>query len=179
MNLARSDDYQDGNGNRVHSAYERWNTSLQTGWTPSEQHRVNVSLGLSDGEAAYADRGMDGSRFRRESTALGYRGTDLTDWLQQVEAQYFYNYVDHVMDNFSLRQFTPGMMMNPAASNPDRRTHGGRIRSRLALSDAVELELGIDGQSNTHRARMSMNQSLMPVQEMARRTDAQMSQWGT
>jgi len=32
---AEADDYEDGAGNRVHSAYERWSTSGALGWTPT------------------------------------------------------------------------------------------------------------------------------------------------
>ena len=126
VNLARSDDYKDGLGTRVHSAYQRWNTSFSMARHFSDQHTLLLTLGLSDGEAAYADRGMDGSRFRREAASVRYAYEPESSTLSMLELQYFYNYVDHVMDNFSLREFSAGTMSNPAASNPDRRTQGGR-----------------------------------------------------
>ena len=36
---AESDDYEDGAGNRVHSAYERWSTSGAIGWTLGHRER--------------------------------------------------------------------------------------------------------------------------------------------
>ena len=43
--------------------------------------------------------------------------------LAKLEAQVYHNYVDHVMDNYTLR--TPPMMK--MVSNPDRQTQGGRL----------------------------------------------------
>ncbi|MCC5879185.1 MAG: TonB-dependent copper receptor [Idiomarina sp.] len=177
-NVARADDYQDGDGQRVNSAYQRWNTNLSGAWTPDDQRLFGLQVGLSDGEAAYADRGMDGSKFRRENISLRYMHKNLTDWFTLLETQLFYNNVDHVMDNFSLRTFTPGMMPNPAASNPDRRTQGGRVRATLQATTQLEITTGIDGQSNAHRSRMSMNQPVMPYQQMPRVGDADIEQFG-
>ena len=43
-------------------------------------------------------------------------------------AQACYNYIDHVIDDCSLRDFTPGMMMpHPSVNDPDRETSGGRL----------------------------------------------------
>ena len=73
--------------------------------------------------------------------------------LDSVEAQVYYNYADHVMDNYSLR--TPsgtGMMAGPMASNVDRRTLGGRIKATWRWAD-VQLIGGLDAQTNEHRQR--------------------------
>lgn len=178
VNLARSDDYQDGDGNPIHSAYQRWNTSVSAARHLSPQQTLVLTLGLSDGEAAYADRGMDGSRFRREALSVRHAYETLNSSLTLLETQYFYNYVDHVMDNFSLRQFSPGMMPHPAASNPDRRTQGGRVRATIEPNDRLVLVTGIDGQRNSHRTRMSMDQNMQPYQALPRVADADIEQWG-
>lgn len=76
--------------------------------------------------------------------------------LDKVEAQVYYNYADHVMDNYSLR--TPsgsGMMGMPMVSNVDRRTMGARIKATWRWAD-VQLIGGIDAQTNEHRKRSGM-----------------------
>jgi iron complex outermembrane receptor protein len=76
--------------------------------------------------------------------------------LDKVEAQVYYNYADHVMDNYSLR--TPsgsGMMGMPMVSNVDRRTLGARIKATWRWAD-VQLISGIDAQTNEHRQRGGM-----------------------
>ncbi|UJJ32774.1 TonB-dependent copper receptor [Halopseudomonas maritima] len=153
-NDAKSDDYDDGNGDTVPSRWSKWNGDIALGWTPDADTLLEFSAGKGDGEARYAGRGMDGSQFARESLGLRFEKLNLGQ-ISKLEAQVYYNYADHIMDNFRLRSPDPtGMMPMPMASQVDRRTLGGR----LALSfdwDAVELVSGIDAQRSEHRARRS------------------------
>ncbi len=154
-NRSDSDNYSDGNGDRLHSRWDKWSSDLVIGWTPDTDTLLELTAGIGDGEAAYAGRGMDGSQFERESLGLRFERENLGEVLQKIEARLYYNYADHVMDNFSLR--TPsgsGMMANPMASNVDRRTLGGRVAGTWAW-DAYELVAGIDAQTNEHRKRAS------------------------
>ena len=42
------------------------------------------------------------------------------------------------MDNYSLRDFTPSMMMpNPTARNPDRHSRGAKVTSEWSLTAVV------------------------------------------
>ena len=150
----RARDYKDGGGDRVHSAYKRWSGTLALGWTPDIDTLVELSLARSDGEAAYADRMMDGSKFDRENIGLRFEKHDLSPLLTRLEANVYHNYIDHVMDNFTLRKGTA-----PAArrvSNPDRETRGARIAADLQLGDQTLLTLGLDAQNNDHTVRMAM-----------------------
>lgn len=147
------DDYADGNGGRIHSRYERWSGSAAVGWTPGENTVVELSAALSDGEAAYADRMMDGAKFERENIGFRFETKTLSSTVEKLSVQAYYNYVDHVMDNYSLRPFMPSMMMpGRSASNPDRKTIGGRVNGTLNLAD-TKITAGFDAQSNRHAAR--------------------------
>lgn len=155
-NRSVSDSYQDGAGNTVPSDWEKWNADLALGWTPNADTWVELKGGKSDGEAVYAGRSMDGSKFARESLGLHVEKKNISDVIKQVEAQVDYSYNDHVMDNFSLRKFTPvdGMSM-PMASNVARRT----LNSRVAITtewDNWSLVSGVDTQNNKHSARKGM-----------------------
>ncbi|WP_221030704.1 TonB-dependent copper receptor [Actomonas aquatica] len=173
------DDYEDGSGQTVHSAYERWSTHASLAWTPDAQTFVELTGARSDGEASYADRMMDGVLFDRENLGLRLRRTGLSDLIAEVEAQAYVNAVDHVMDNYSLRDFAPTMMMpGKAVSNPDRLTYGGRLAVALTPSEALRLDVGLDHQSNRHRVRNSMNQDMMPYEAMPRSTNATFHQTG-
>lgn len=168
-----ADDYKDGNGNRVHSAYERWNGSFALGWTPDMNTLLELTAALSDGEAAYADRGMDGSKFDRENIGLKFEKHQLSDRMEHLEAQVFYNYVDHVMDNYSLREFRPmGMMAAPMASNPDRETIGGKVLAEINLTDTLLWTLGSDFQQNKHSIRSSTDERVQSYRDMKRVEDA-------
>ncbi len=154
-NRSDSDDYKDGNGDRVHSRWDKWSTDLVLGWTPDDDTLLELTVGRGDGEARYAGRGMDGSQFERESLALRFERDNLGDVLRKIDARIYYNYADHVMDNYSLR--TPsgmGMMGRPMASNVDRRTLGGRFAATWQW-EAYELVTGVDAQRNEHRKRNS------------------------
>lgn len=168
-----SDDYRDGAGRRVHSRYERWSTHASAAWTPDRETFVEVSGVLSDGEAAYADRAMDGVAFERRNVGLRARRNHPTPWIAATEAQLFYNYVDHVMDNFSLREFAPASMMpGRAVSNPDRETFGARMLAELAPAPGLEIVLGADFQGNRHSLRSTADETIDPYRAKARLRDA-------
>ena len=175
-NRSIADSYQDGAGNTVPSDWEKWNADLALGWTPNEDTWVELKGGKSDGEAVYAGRSMDGSKFARESLGLHVEKKNIGEVIKKVEAQVDYSYNDHVMDNFSLRKFNPadGMSM-PMASNVARRT----LNARVAMTqDWGQLQLisGIDSQKNEHTKRSG---SLMsPYQNKARVGDMDFESYG-
>jgi iron complex outermembrane receptor protein len=176
---AESDDYRDGAGNDVHSAYERWSANASLGWRPTTRSWIELSGARSDGEAAYADRGMDGVKFDRDNLALRFAVEDLGAVLRRVEGLAFYHYVDHVMDNYSLRDFTPTAMMPfRSVSNPDRRTEGARLAMDFSLPQGFSGTVGVDAQRNVHRLRSTMNETMMPYGAMARVKDGEFENWG-
>ena len=175
-NRSIADSYQDGAGNTVPSDWEKWNADLALGWTPNEDTWVELKGGKSDGEAVYAGRPMDGSKFARESLGLHVEKKNISEVIKKVEAQVDYSYNDHVMDNFSLRKFNPadGMSM-PMASNVARRT----LNARVAMTQdwgKLQLISGIDSQKNEHTKRSG---SLMsPYQNKARVGDMEFESYG-
>ena len=169
---SHADDYEDGKGTRIHSRYTRWSANAALGWTPSDDTRLEVAGTRSNGEAAYADRTMDSAKFLREN--VGFRGEwrRLTDRIEKVEVQAYRNYVDHVMDNDSLRTFTPSMMApGPMVNVPDRLTQGGRVALGLRVAEATKLTLGLDTQANDHTIRKTGNEWTLPVENMVRMDD--------
>ncbi|MCL2298436.1 MAG: TonB-dependent copper receptor [Proteobacteria bacterium] len=147
------DDYKDGDGKRVHSQYMRWSGGATFGFTPNETTRLELSANVSDGEAAYADRMMDGAKFARENYSLRFEKKNISAFVEKLDALVYYNTIDHVMDNYSLRQ--PGSTKN--VSNPDRQTTGLRVSGDLVPGDTSLLKVGVDQQSNRHRFRSGNN----------------------
>ncbi|WGL15586.1 TonB-dependent copper receptor [Microbulbifer bruguierae] len=174
---ASADNYQDGDGVTVHSRYERWNSQLGFAWTPDDNTRLELNSARSDGAAAYADRGVDGSRFARENVNAKFVHSDISDLIQSVEVQGYYNYVDHVMDNYTLRE-SSDMMAMQMAMNPDRKTTGGKLSVVLIPQQDVDLTIGLDAQQNRHSNRNSMNQSAMDYRHLDRVADAEFTQTG-
>lgn len=155
-NRSESGDYDDGNGDRVGSAWNKWNADLALGWTPDEDTLLELGIGIGDGQARYATRGMDGSRFDRANYSLRFEKDNMEGAMQAFEASLFHNVADHVMDNYSLRDPNPdGAMPMPMASNVDRSTSGGRAAATWRGA-AFELVAGIDAQDSRHRRRSAM-----------------------
>ena len=176
---SHSNNYKDGAGKTVHSEYDRWSLNGGIGWTPDNNTRLELSAARSDGEAAYADRGMDGVKFERENYGLKFEKKNIASWLEKIEAQAYYNYIDHVMDNYSLRDFVPSMMMpNHAVSNPDRKTIGGRLAFSFHPLDTAKFVIGSDIQSNKHTLRSTTNEKTTPYESLDRTEDARFYQKG-
>lgn len=179
-NASKAHDYNDGDGDRVPSRWNKWNSDVALGWTPTEDTLLELTVGGGDGESRYAGRGMDGTQFERESVALRFKQENITDTWQALEAQLYYNYADHIMDNYKLRsvKFNPAaampMMRGPFVSQVDRRTLGGRLKGTWQW-DSFELIAGVDGQTSEHRARKG---PLASYKQNSMTKDAEMKQWG-
>lgn len=175
-----SGDYSDGNGSKVHSEHTRWSIQPRLSYSPNENTLLELSAIKSDGEAAYADRSMDGIAFDRNSYSARFRQQNISPAFEELQLEIGYNYVDHVMDNFSLREFSPTMMMpNASVSNPERTTRLARVKARFAeFGTSGNLTLGLDHQADTHRLRSTMNEDTMPYEGMARDETAQFHQLG-
>jgi iron complex outermembrane receptor protein len=164
-----SDNYEDGDGNELHSFYTRWSGSLVAGWTPDDTTLVELTLDRSDAEAAYADRPMDGVKFDRTGYGLKVEKSFNAGLLERLDLNVYHNYVDHVMDNYTLRD----TMVMPMASNPDRETVGGRLAAQLGFGDMTFSTVGVDYQENQHTIRKGANYSSLP-----RADDAHFSELG-
>lgn len=163
------DNYKDGNGNKVHSAYERWSTNTALGWTPTLDTKIELTAAVSDGEARYADRGVDGSEFNRTNYGLSYQQKAISPIIEEIKAKVYRNYVDHVMDNYSLRDTPAGDM--PMAMNPDRETIGASLGTTLRFGPHWLFDVGADYQQNDHSDRMGMPSGAMGYKNKPRKDD--------
>ncbi|OTA15736.1 outer membrane heme receptor [Xenorhabdus vietnamensis] len=148
-NKSRSNDYKDGNGHRVPSRWDKWNTDIALGLTPDENTLLELSAGQGDGEASYATRYMDGSQFKRKSFGVRFEKSNIGEVFDKFESNFYYNHTDHVMDNYSMRTPLPGH--TGMISEPDRLTMGGRMMGTWIWED-FKLQSGVDMQTNTHRS---------------------------
>ena len=145
----QSDDYKDGNKTEVHSHFKRHSSSLQVGATPTENTVISLGYERSRGEAAYADRGMDGSKFDRDAWTIKALQRNITPWLSEVSLSYGRSKVDHIMDNYSLRK-APRMRM---LVNPERIVDTAQLRA-LSQFGNFELQTGLDWMHDRHNSRM-------------------------
>ena len=145
INQSSSDHYQDGNGNKVQSSYDRQNANLALGWTPTERTVVELAYGESSGEAEYADRLNKARQIDNRDAAVLIQHEFESTWLAAVELQAFSNKNDHIMDRFD-----EGVN---SGSNVRRMTDGGHLWFDLTPLDALELTLGLDYMSSAHDGR--------------------------
>lgn len=148
----------------------RWNMDAAVGWTPDTSTRLEVATSFSDGRAAYADRGVDGSKFRRAGVGVTFEKRRVGARLSRIDASSSYNNVDHAMDNYTLRAPASATTM-PMAMNPDRTTWSGRAMTTWSLEN-MTFETGADVQANEHRSRNTTRQDLTPFDTLARQDDA-------
>lgn len=153
-NHSQSQDYKDGSGKTVPSRWDKWNTDLTLGFTPDADTLFEVTAGTGDGETRYAGRSMDGSQFKRESFGARLEKRNISEIIKKIEAQVYYNYADHVMDNFTLRTPDPMSAMSTGmAGAVDRATWGGRLAGTLRLGENLDVIAGADWQESRHRDR--------------------------
>lgn len=180
-NHTHAQDYEDGDGQRVHSSRDRWNADATLGWTPDDDTRVELTAGQGNGQAAYAFSGMDGVKFLRQSVGLKLERERVSSIISRLAAQVYYNYADHVMDNYTLRRPDPASMMPMAmASDVDRKTVGGRVAATLELGESVSGVIGVDGSTNDHAGRSGGPPGSMTgfYEDKPRLRDARMSSVG-
>ncbi len=157
MTHSESGNYKDGDGTEIHSSFRRQSLNLSGGYEFDRDTRIDLDGTVSRGKAAYADRAMDGSVFDRESYGLTFSKKNLSPLVKELKARVYHSYVDHVMDNYSMR-YTPACANGAsatacAAMNPDRETDGARVSVDLALSAQNQLTVGADWRRDEHTTR--------------------------
>ncbi|WP_133013456.1 TonB-dependent copper receptor [Marinomonas flavescens] len=152
-NESEANDYKDGDSKSVASAWDKWNSSVAFGWTPDKDTWLELELGRGDGEAKYAGRGMDGTKFLHETAALRFEKKNMSEHWSKLEAQFNYAYADHVMDNYTLRPLYSKKAMRKEL---DRRTQSGRVASTWDW-DTLSLITGIDAKQEVHRSGITAN----------------------
>ena len=146
----RFDSYEDGSGEVVRSAYESRIGNLMLGI--GDRSRAFVELGLEvsrTDDALFAGAGMDSPYDRGDTFRFKlHRAAPLGPW-GGLEAELYLSRVEHLMDNYSLRELTaPAAMRVPTTSD----TFGGRASGRIDLGERLRLTLGVDYERNERLA---------------------------
>ncbi|MCB0310159.1 MAG: TonB-dependent receptor [Bdellovibrionales bacterium] len=151
-----SDSYQDGSGDTVRSAFRTQGGRLEVGALPDSNSSIRILLSRNrTTDALYAGAGMDSPNSDASTIGINAsRRSTSESFIKQISLNAYSSYVDHLMDNYSLRERTEGFMRAPSESN----THGGRI-----LIHAFEIEnpwkIGVDVLNNNRDARRYGNKS--------------------
>lgn len=145
----RADNYDDGNGREVRSAFEQFGGGSEVGWRYGAGSAIALSAERNVVEdALFAGAGMDApwTATNTYRMSLGHN-VEGGAALERIEANIYGSYVDHVMDNYSLRAPAMMTMLTEAESN----TVGGRLAGVFGFGE-VELTLGGDYRRNERDA---------------------------
>lgn len=139
--------YEDGQGRKVRSAFSSENFSLTPTWTPYSDTTISLGVELNRTDDVFYSGMMDAP----EGNALTHRASLSHkihgDIFKSFEIKAYNSNVDHVMDNYSLRTSTGMKMRTPSESD----TFGGTMSAELEAAN-VPLSIGIDLQNNARDA---------------------------
>ncbi len=140
--------YSDGDGNEIRSAYDQMSGGITFGY---DNNGFDMALDIERDEATgilFAGAGMD-SPYSYTDVYRLRGGIDLDKGaLTRIEGNLFLTSVDHLMDNYSLRNPTAMMGMSAPTSSE---TWGGQLEAHLDFGN-VRAKVGIDHQSNNRMA---------------------------
>jgi iron complex outermembrane receptor protein len=154
-----SDNYKDGNGSLLHSHYWRHSGTAMAGWTPDDDTLFQVTVDKSQGQAAMPGKMMDATQLDREGLNLQFSKANISPLLAKVKMQAYHNYVDHIMDTYSLRFNNGGMGTSSVASQVDHLMEGAKGLVELTPNAATKVSLGLDFNHDEHSSRsQTMNE---------------------
>jgi len=137
-----ADIYKDGNGEIVRSSYDSKQAHIDLGWTPNENHELRLSYENTLVEdALFPGAGMDSPESDGTTVRLRYKGEKINDVIQSIDADVYSSEVDHLMDNYSLRENS-----NPKAKWAKNVTNVTTDGAKLKLTSMIghtQLDYGV------------------------------------
>ncbi len=144
-----AEDYDDGGGNPVRSAFEERSATVIGGWTPSDETKLEISAEAQRlRDELFAGAGMDSPKSDNDILRLRYR-TGSLGRLSSLRTELSFSRVDHVMDNYTLREPANPMMLMRAPASSD--TESGRIVGEIEQRRR-RWRFGLTVQNNTRDA---------------------------
>jgi len=136
-----AENYKDGNGDEVRSAYNTEGVGATLGYTPSDDTRMELSFNRThDYDVLFAGAGMDSPYSDSDQWRLRLHHDTAIGPFSALNAEVYRVEVDHLMDNYSLRtQTAPRKMRVPSSSD----TSGGRVVADLDAG-AMDWNMGVD-----------------------------------
>jgi len=145
-----ADNYEDGDGDTVRSAYTNKEGVVILGYTPNDNTRLDLSYEANrEEDVLFAGAGMDSPYSDNDTTRLKFESSTPMGVFAGVKADLYYSDIDHLMDNYSLRPLTSMMKMR-APSTSD--TGGGRLLGEIQAANNMNWTIGVDYQKNKRDA---------------------------
>ncbi len=139
--IANGDNYEDGDGEELPSSYKQRSGTVIGGYRASDATGIEVSVDRNRMlDTRYAGAGMDSVYDNATIYRLDGRVGDLAGPIDGLRLEISRANVDHLMDNFSLRELTAPMRME---SLSESHTTTARLALDSNLGD-VDLAYGVD-----------------------------------
>jgi iron complex outermembrane receptor protein len=172
--IKKAENYEDGDGREVRSAFDHKQGGIILGYTPTQDRLLELSYEKNDFEdALYPGAGMDSPEESGDIVRFRYEDKPAAAWLDKIRTELYVSDVDHVMNNFSLRtppNYGPTMAK---AGQPMKRetttnstTSGGRVILTSMAGD-MQWTYGVDLQKNARDAT-SFNMDTGVPKELAK-----------
>lgn len=122
----KAGNYKDGDGDMVRSAFLDEGAGAIIGWTPDSLTRLSVGYSANKiTDALFPGAGMDSVLSDGDTFHARMEHHFETGFIRRVEGSLQTALVDHIMDNYSLRDPTPG---NYSRALSDSNVYGGKLR---------------------------------------------------
>ncbi|WP_187298702.1 TonB-dependent receptor domain-containing protein [Marinobacter sp. F3R11] len=153
----KADDYEDGDGNKVRSAYENTEGRIDGAWTAENGFFIKGMISRQEeDDVKYAGAGMDAPQTDTDMYRIEL-GSPVADGEWSLLA--WQADVDHIMDNFSLRPV--GMMKMQTDSTTE--TRGLRFTLDQSPNSSTDWAVGADLETNDWDATLSNVTNPVPV----------------
>lgn len=166
VNGAQSDNFDDGNGRPVQSNYDNDQVEASIGLNPTEHSVIEYRYSKSSGEADFADREKKSSQLDNDGQSLFFSTEFTQQPISQIEARWYENTTDHIMDNFddfthmppmsSMVKSTGYMGSMPMGMEPVRDNTGGYVWLDFgANTNTIQATIGMDWLDSQQTSRMA------------------------
>ena len=145
---ASANNYEDGDGDKVRSAYDEQGVVFTGGTRLGANTRLKLSLEATRADDVYYAGRMDAPVDDNDTIRFELNHDNTVGPFSNISAELYKTDVDHIMDNYSLRTFTAPMYMQVKS---DSVTEGYRIKADLEALGADWL-IGLDYQDNNRDA---------------------------
>jgi iron complex outermembrane recepter protein len=135
------DNYQDGNGREIPSAFKTYNYAVKLGLMPATGQRFQATWRQTFGrDILHAGLPMDLKEDQSNQLVLDYQVQNIRPRLAAINAKVYYSTVDHLMTNENRPNFAVVEAYSPVTSM----TWGGRLELALQPGSVSTLHTGFD-----------------------------------
>ena len=144
-----AENYEDGNGNTVRSSFSERQGGFTLGLTPGDGTHLRAGYNYHEVEdALFPGAGMDSPLAETNAYTAGLEHAFNSGIVRRVDISGYASLVDHVMDNFSLRERTAAPFLRVDSESD---TLGGAFKTDLNIGGQL-VETAIDYRRNKRDA---------------------------